>query len=374
MNPLLHGRPALLLSTLVVLLSACGKNTAPPITATPITVEFSKVQAAPLQDVLELDGVVAPSQSVNLVARVAGMLEQIHFADGDVVHRGQVLFTLEQGSWREQVKLNRARVEQSRSDYERQTQLLKENAGSQANVDVARSNLQQAEANLKLAEINLSYTEIRSPFDGVMGRHQVDVGNYVGSTAGGTVLGTVLQLAPAYVNAAVGERDALRLRGKTTLPRGKHNNIVVHARLQDQNEGGESGTLDFIDRQFAAGTGTLALRGRFSNTDYHLIPGFYAKLIIDIGAKRRAILVPRAAVQSDQQGEFVFIVDKDQTARRRKVTTVTAPGENREVSSGLSEGERLVVAGYAKLSDGVAVQSVEAQSVAAQPFLSGTSK
>lgn len=355
---------------LCVLLEACGRSAPPPAApASAVAVGVRTVEATRIQDALELDGVVAPSRSANLVARVPGVLEAIHFEDGNVVRRGQLLFSIEQASYIEQVRLNQARLDQTRSDYRRQAQLLKENASSQASVDVALSNLQQAEANLRLAQIDLGYTLIRAPFDGVMGRRLVDAGNYVGATAGGTTLGTVMQISPAYVNAAVGEREALRLREKMAdggrAATRKPGDVVVRAKLQNEAQAGETGVLDFVDRQFAQGTGTLAVRGRFANARRHLVPGFYAQLIIDLGTPRNALLVPSAAVLADQQGEFVYVVDDTQVARRRPVSTVAAREESREVTAGLALGERLVVLGYAKLSDGQAVQAV--QSAPASP-------
>ncbi|MBA2723510.1 MAG: efflux RND transporter periplasmic adaptor subunit [Methylibium sp.] len=356
-------RPSLSLAAwcLCGLLAACGgdsPSTAPPAAA--VVVEVSTVEAARIQDVLALDGMVAPSRSVDLMARVAGVLEAVHFKDGDAVRRGQLLFSIEDAGYVEQVKLNQARLDQSRSDYRRQVALLKENASSQASVDVALSNLRQAEANLRLAQISLGYTQIRAPFDGVMGRHLVDAGNYVGATSGGTTLGTAMQISPAYVNAAIGERDALRLRekavaaGRSAAAR-ERGDVAVRVKLQNEDEASESGVLDFIDRQLAQGTGTIAVRGRFANERRHLVPGFYARLIIDLGEPRSAVLIPRTAVLGDQQGEFVYVVDEARIARRRAVSTVAASDERREIVRGLAAGERLVVLGQAKLGDGQAV-------------------
>jgi RND family efflux transporter MFP subunit len=294
------------------------------------------------------------------MARVAGALKEIHYRDGELVRRGRLLFSIETDTYEQQVKLNEARLAQTRSEFDRQSQLLQERATSQSSVDAALANLQQAEANLALAKISLGYTQIRAPFDGVVGRHQMDVGAYVGASPGGTLLATIQKLSPVYVNAAVGERDVLRLRERVAARgragQGMAERVPVQATLQGEDLAPEQGELDFIDRQVLPGTGTLAVRGRFANRDGRLLPGYYAKLSIDLGPPREALLVPRTAILSDQQGDFVYLAEGD-VARRRGIQTRATPGESREVLSGLKAGELLIVGGSTKVADGRAVQT-----------------
>jgi RND family efflux transporter MFP subunit len=310
-----------------------------------------------IRDVVDLDGSVSPMQQVNLVARVAGTLEEVRFKDGDRVRAGQVLFIIEQPPYIEQLELNKAKLDQSQADYKRQSELLKENASSQANVETSLSNLKQAEANVKLAQINLDYTVVKAPFDGIVGRRQVDPGNYVGATQGGTVLATVMQVSPAFVYASIGEREAIRVREKMAgqSPMQGVGHAVVHARLQGEPEPGEPGVLDFIDHQVNPTSGTVQVRGRFDNPSYHLVPGFYAKLSIDVGPPRDALVLPSAVIQSDQQGEFAFVIGEDHRAHRRNLSTAPLPGEEKEILSGLKAGEQVIVKGGNKLTDGQAV-------------------
>lgn len=350
------------LACLLVLLSGCGKQSPAPTESRVSVVNVTVQTLAPsrIQDVIELDGSVAASQRADLMARVAGAVKGIHYRDGEFVRQGRLLFSIEPDTYEQQVKLNEARLAQTRSDFDRQSQLLKENATSQSSVDAAQANLQQAEANLALAKISLSYTQIRAPFDGVVGRHQVDIGAYVGASPGGTLLATILKLSPAYVNAAVGERDVLRLRERVAARgragQGVAERVPVQATLQGEDQTPELGELDFIDRQVLPGTGTLAVRGRFANGDGRLLPGYYAKLAIDLGQPREALLVPQAAILNDQQGDFVYVAEGD-LARRRGVQTRAARGEFREVLSGLKAGELLIVSGGTKVADGRAVQA-----------------
>jgi RND family efflux transporter MFP subunit len=320
-----------------------------------------------IQDVIELDGSVSPLQQVNLVARVSGTLEQAKFKDGERVRAGQVMFIIEQPPYVEQLRLNQAKLDQCQADYKRQVELLKENASSQANVETSLSNLRQAQANVKLAQINLDYTIVTAPFDGVVGRRQVDPGNYVGATQGGTVLATLMQVSPAYVYASIGEREALRVRAR--MPSGDSatdsvGRAVVFARLQGDSGKGEQGVLDFIDHQVNPTTGTVQLRGRFANKDYHLLPGFYAKLTIEVGPDREALVLARSVIENDQQGDYVFVVGDDNHAHRRNVSSALLPGEDKEVLSGIKAGDRVVVEGANKLSDGEPVQIVSANQAA----------
>ncbi len=344
------------------MLTACKPQSTTPASADLVTVNTLTLQSHMVADRMELDGTVAPVQQVNITARVAGKLQKIGFKDGDQVKAGQLLFAIEPDTYLEQVKLNQARLDQAKSDYQRQIKLMEENATSVSNVESDLSNLQQAEANLRLAQINLAYTEERAPFDGVMGRRQVDIGNYVGAGASGTVLGTIIQIAPAYVNAAVSERDALRIREKMNQQgqsvKNKAVGTPVTARLQSETPVTEIGVLDFVDHTVGGTSGTIALRGKFANQNYRLFPGLYAQMSVQLGPDRPALTLPRDLVLSDQQGEYVFIVDADSRAKRRNIRTNNLPANLKEVLSGLSAGEQVVSVGYNKLSDGQAVKAM----------------
>ena len=359
-------RSAVALVAAVLALSACKGNNAPAaVEAQALPVVTQAIATRAVQDTLELDGNTTAVQQANLVARVAGNLERIHFKDGDKVRSGQLLFTIEQEPYIQQVKLNKARVDQARSDYTRQVQLLKENATAQSSVESSLSNLEQAQANLRLAEINLGYTTIKAPFDGVISRRMVDTGNYVGASAGGTTLATLMQVSPIYVYASVGEREALRIRKKMTM-QGKTTDAAMgrtaaRAQLQGETQGGEVGVLDFIDHQEGPTAGSVSVRARFANTTNHLVPGFYARLVIDLGDKRQALALPARVVMADQQGEYVYVVGADNIAQRRAVKTAALPAEQKEVLTGIKEGEQVVVEGYARLSDGAKVSTKKSE-------------
>jgi len=374
-------RPFVLLCTLALAaaLAACGQSkSATPSPAPVPVVEVVSPARNTVRDSLTLDGVVAPSESVDLVARVAGYLQSAPFREGERVRRGQLLFVIEPAPYREQVKLNEARVAQADAEAQRQQTLMRENATAQSAVDSAVSNLRQAEASLALARISLGYTQVRAPFDGVIGRRLVDEGNYVGSSPGGTVLATVTRLQPAYVDFSVNEGDWLRVREEMVATEADTGDVAKrggasaagsrrrHAPLSSDpglgvpvriTLGGQAGSvaqgeLVFVDHRLGQSTGTLALRARFDNGDGRLIPGLYARTQLHTGPSREAWLVPTQAVQTDQQGRYLYVLGPYGKVARQDVTIGGTFGDWQEVRQGLAGDERVIVGGIGNVTVG----------------------
>ncbi|TDR73916.1 efflux RND transporter periplasmic adaptor subunit [Paludibacterium purpuratum] len=346
----LRAFPLMILSTLLAL-GCTGK---PPASTPPLPqVAVAQPLARDVVDTVELDGTVAPSASVNLVARVSGYLQSAPFAEGQVVKQGQLLFVIEPEPYLQAVKLNQAKLEQARAEYQRQQTLIKENATAQSSVESALSNQQQAEANLRLAQINLDYTSVRAPFDGVIGKRTIDIGNYVGASPGGTTLATLQRLRPVYVNFAINERDLLQLRtAQGSQSKAGVGSLKVRVALQGEAEPSAQGVLDFIDNNLSAATGTLSLRATFENRDLHLIPGLYSKVLIDVGKPHPGLLLPINAVLSDQLGSYVYIVDNDTKVARRDVKLGVQVGQQREIAQGLMASDRVITEGLSSVGPG----------------------
>jgi RND family efflux transporter MFP subunit len=349
-----------------LLATGCKPRVAPVLPNGPIAVQTLTLQPETVRDSLALDGTVQPSQQAQLTARVPGVLQAIHFQDGMPVRKGQLLFSIERTSYEEQVNLNKARLLQAESEFERQRKLVQDNATSQASVDAAQSNLQQAQANLRLAQLNLEYTEVRAPFDGIMGRRAVDVGNLVGAT-GPSALGTLMQLSPAYVAATVNEREALRLR--TTYAAYKTGQkkmlgLTANATLQGQAAAADTGVVDFIDHMVNASTGSVSVRARFDNRERRLIPGFYARLVIDLGSDRQALVLKKSWLLNDQEGSYVLTLGSEQKAQRVNLkVSPLGSSERVEVLEGLKGGEALIVEGHTRVKPG---QDVKVQAAGAR--------
>ncbi|HEX3209592.1 MAG TPA: efflux RND transporter periplasmic adaptor subunit, partial [Geminicoccaceae bacterium] len=248
------------MAALLALLAGCGRdNTYVPPPPPDVTVSRPVQQT--VTDTIELTGNTQSSNTVNLVARVAGYLQSVNFKDGAIVKKGDLLFVIEPEQYQASVQLAEATVEQQQatlsqatSEYERQQRLIKQKATSESDVEnwqaqrnAAQAAVNQANANLELARINLGYTRIVAPFDGRVGRRQVDPGNLVGPGAT-TQLATIDQLAPIYVYFNVDEQDVLRLRAGLRA-KGKTLKDVEPVKLGIglQNETGYLQSVNFKD-------------------------------------------------------------------------------------------------------------------------------
>ena len=358
---------------LAVGLAGCDKKAPPELPPAKVTVSEPVKQT--VQDYVTFDGTAAPLLYVSLEARVSGYLEQILFKDGAKVNKGDLLFVIEQDQYKEEVALNQAIYDEAKIEFDRQSTLLAQKATSQAAVDSARSKLQQAQANLALAKINLGYTEVRAPFDGVMGRHLIDVGNYLGSSPNGIKLADIRQIQPLYIYFSMSQTELLtyiRMQGGKDRMATGVGKLPIYAALQGDQGFPHAGVLDFAASDLNTDTGTLQLRGQFDNKDMSILPGVYAKVLVYYGPKRDALLVPFAAVLRDQQGPYIFVVNQDKKAERVNISTGQQFGELIEVSKGLTGSQQVVINGFVTLSVG---NTVDAQPGKIEPAkLPGTGK
>lgn len=346
----------------VLILSGCHRE-APPVVVAPPVVWVRQPVLEPVAEHLDLTGTVAASRSVDLVARVSGYLEAVRFQEGGLVESNQVLFVIEPEPYRQQLALNQAALDQAQSEYERQLDLIRQNATSKANVEKWLSSRDQAKAQVELAKINLGYTEVRAPFAGRIGRRLVDPGNLVGA-GGATKLATLEQLRPIYVDFSVNERDALYLRDKLRalglqLKSGVGSATVLVG-LNNETGYPHRGVLDFTDNDVSSSTGTLGLRAVFPNEDRLLFPGLFARVRIPLGDPKPMPVIPQEALGNDPLGDYVLVVGPDSVVTRRSVVRGPLTGDGCAIRSGLSEGDRVVVQGLMNARPGEAVTAREA--------------
>jgi len=297
---------------------------------------------------LEMTGTVAPSKSVQLVARVSGFLKSINFTDGSYVEAAQLLFLIEPDQYEQQVALNQANLLQCQAEYDRQLELIKQQATSTSTVEKWLSSRDQAKAQLELSKINLGYTRVTAPFAGRISARQVDEGNLVG-VSGVTTLATLEQLIPIYINFSLNERDALHLHQEMLRLgmeiKGGVGKTPVLAALHNEEGFPHEGVLDFVDNEVNSSTGTIALRGLFKNTDKALFPGLFARVRIPVGEPRAMLVIPNAAISNDQQGDFVLVLDSGDVVARRSVERGPLTPDGCAIRKGLTKEDRVIVNG-----------------------------
>jgi RND family efflux transporter MFP subunit len=359
-----------------LVVSACGERNdyvAPP----PPKVTVAKPVKQPVTRYFETTGNTAAVNSADLVARVAGFIQEVKYRDGDRVAKGTLLFTIEPEPYRVKVEQAKAAetgaeatLKQAQAAYERQADLVARGTSTQANYDQAlaardsgKSTLDQAHINTQLAQINYDYVTAR----------QVSVGQYVGGTGTPTVLASIVQDEPIYVTFDVSEQDVLRIRAEIArrgLSADELNKIPVEVGLQTETGYPHKGTLDYRSPTVNQSTGTLAARAILQNADRVLLPGYFVRVRIPRGEPQSALLVPEAAISSDQGGPYVLVANKDDVVEQRKIEVGPVVDTMRVIEKGLAEDDRVLVSGLLRAIPGEKVQP-QTQSAAVAPAAGG---
>jgi RND family efflux transporter MFP subunit len=358
-----------------------------PPTTQPIPVVRPRAQS--VSSYVEVTGNAASVNAVKLIARVEGYLEQIHYEDGQFVKKGDLLFTIQQDQYKDQLQQAQAQVQAqqaallyAKTELIRYTALVKKDAATQTEVDhwnferaSAEAQLLNAQAQLALAKLNLGYTEVRAPFDGIVGKHLIDPGNVVGGAGQQTALAEITQLDPIYVVANLSEQDVLKIRanlGQHRLTFADLRKVPVDVALSDQTGFPLQGTIEYVSPGIDPATGTLLVRGILANPDRTLLPGFFVKMRLPMGrVDRNALLVPDRALQEDQGGRYLLIVNKDDVVEQRYVQLGQLDGALRVITSGLKPDDRVVVGDLWRATPGTKVApqltTIEATSTGAKP-------
>jgi RND family efflux transporter MFP subunit len=327
---------------------------------------------------LEATGNTAAVNTTNLVARVPGFVTSINYKDGDLVKKGTVLFTIEPESYELKYKQAQAAeaaaaatLKQTQADYERQVDLVARQSASKAqldtstaNRDTAQGNYQQAQVNTQLAKINYGYTSVTAPFDGIVTARTVSLGEYVGANSQPTVLATIVQHDPIYVNFSVSERDLLRIREQMRqrgITAEDLKKVPVEVGLMTEQGYPHKGLLDYVSPTVDATTGTLMGRALLDNPNRVLLPGLFVRVRVPTERRSEALLVPDAALGSDQSGRYVYVVNKDDTVEQRSIEIGPLEGTMRVITKGLSPDDRVIVAGLLRAIPGQKVEPQTAQ-------------
>jgi membrane fusion protein (multidrug efflux system) len=366
-----------LLTTTLLTITTGAAGRTQPAPGGPPAVGVVEAIRRPITETSEFLGRIDAINRVNVVARVTAFLEERLFNEGAEIKKGDQLYRLERGpfeadlaSKQAQVAQLQATLELAKLTTERARTLLGGPAGQQSTFDAALANersleaqVQAAQAQVQASQINLGYTVISAPIDGKIGRTAVTEGNVVGPSSG--VLTTIVSQDPMYVTFPVPLRQGLELRERYATQGGLEA-VVIKLRLPDGRMYGQSGKLNFVDNTIAQSTDTITVRGEIANpilrapsaagvTVHELTDGEFVTVVLEGVQPVEVLAIPRAAVLSDQQGDYVLVVDPDNKAEQRRILLGQSTPTIASVISGLAAGDKVVAEGLQRVRRGQTV-------------------
>jgi RND family efflux transporter MFP subunit len=369
------GIASALVPGLCLALAGCAQQAPEGPAAPPPSVTVSYPLEREVTDYADFTARTAAVDSVELRARVSGYLDKVNFKEGALVKKGDVLFEIDPRTYQAVVKnaegnlaAVEARVRRLDADLARAKLLIRSRSISREEYDKIfgdRGEAVASEAALKAAveraQLDLGFTKVTAPVSGRISRYFVTVGNLVqaGDLTGGTLLTTIVSVDPMYAYFDVDEHTVLRVKqliraGKAKTP----DDAEIPLWLGLANESGHPhrGAINFIDNQVNPKTGTLRVRGVFANKDEALSPGYFARIRVPIGVAHKTLLVTERALDTDQGQKVVYVVDKDNRVVAHPVRLGALHDGRREITDGLTPGERVIVNGLQLVRPGMTVE------------------
>jgi membrane fusion protein, multidrug efflux system len=367
---------ALIISPLLLALvglAGCDKpDQTAEVQAPPPAVTVVKAVRTEVTPSSSFTGRVEAVDKVDLRARVQGFIEQRLFEEGAKVEAGELMFTLEKGQYEAQVAETKATIARAEAaltlaDIEagRQTELVKKQVKAQSTLDVAlaqqaqsRADVDRQKANLQKAELDLQYTDIRAPISGNVGRAIYSVGDFVGPDSGS--LTTIVSQDPIYVTFPVSQRELLEVRRSAEAEGIDPWAVSIRLQLADGSIYGHIGKINFADVEVSPTTDTVAIRAELGNPDRLLRDGQLVTVFVDAAKPEQVLEIPVAALQVDQAGRYVLVVDKEKKVQVRRVKTGIVYGSNIVITEGLEEGESVITQGVQKVRPQQVVEPTDA--------------
>ena len=347
-----------------------GSQAAPPAPA----VTVSKPLVKEMQEWNDFTGQFEARESVEVRARVSGYLESVNFTDGQVVKKGDLLFVIEPRPFelaletaKAQLSQAEAQLELAKVQLERTAQLRKNDYATKetydervAQLNIATASRDSALAAVNQAQLNLDYTRVVAPVSGRVGRHEVSVGNLImggtSGTSGTTLLTTIVSLDPIWLMFNVSEGDGMtykRLVQKGELKSARDNVVEVEGQLMDEKTWTLRGTIDFVDNQYDRSSGTIRVRASFPNPDLFITPGQFGRVRVPMSQMHPTMLVPDAAVVTDQAVKLLFTVSQDGTVVPKQVELGPVTDDNlRIIRSGITPDDAIIINGVLRARPG----------------------
>ncbi|MCL7704867.1 efflux RND transporter periplasmic adaptor subunit [Enterobacter kobei] len=362
-NEPLHALGAILLSLLLVGCdNSAAQNAAPPAPA----VNAADVVVKSISQWDSFNGRIEAVESVQLRPRVSGYIDKVNFTDGQEVKKGEVLFTIDDRTYRAaleqaQATLERAKTQASlaRSEANRTDKLINTNLVSREEWEQRRAAAIQAQADIRAAQaavdaaqLNLDFTKVTAPIDGRASRALITSGNLVTAGDSASVLTTLVSQKTVYVYFDVDESTYLHYQNLARSGQGassNHTALPVEIGLAGEEGYPHQGKVDFLDNQLAPSTGTIRMRALLDNAQRQFTPGLFARVRLPGSAEFQATLIDDKAVLTDQDRKYVYIVDKEGKAQRRDITPGRLADGLRIVQQGLKPGDKVIVDGLQKV-------------------------
>ncbi len=356
----------LIITALFLCCSSCTAKKEKPKVKPPVPVKVAPAMQKDVPVQIKAIGNIEAYTTVAIKSQVSGQIARIHFTEGSDVEKGALLISIDPEPFRATLSQceatlakDQAQAKFAREQANRYEGLLKDGIVTRDQYESLHSNAESLEATLaadraaiKNARIQLGYCSIRSPISGRTGTVALQTGNLV--KANDLPIVTINQLSPIYVTFSLPEKRLAEIKRAMAASQ-----LKIEAVIPNEPGSTETGTISFLDNAVNPATGTIKLKGVFANKARKLWPGQFTDVVITLASRQNAVVIPTHAIQTSQEGEFVYVVRPDTTVEMRQVTSATVAGEETVIEKGLAPGETVVVDGQLRLTPGATVEAKE---------------